>query len=206
MSPELSNNQNPPENPIRHTGPEDTLPSYTRRRMMRTAGAALVGAAAFAPKTTLAVESSASDTSPKTSLDLTGKSAIVTGAARGIGRTIALALANAGADVMAIDVAGPASPVVRYPSASREELDETVRLVQAQKRRCLPVIADIRDLDALRKATKQANQEFGKIDIVVANAAIQVYLPLVEITDQEWKDVIDVNLTGTANTIRAVLT
>ncbi len=116
-----------------------------------------------------------------------------------------MALAQAGADIMGIDIAGVASPEVIYTPASPDELEETGRLVQAQKRRFIGVPADTRDLAALRAAVERAQKEFGKVDIAVADAGIQVYAPLAEMNDRQWKDVIDVNLTGTANTMRAVI-
>ena len=142
---------------------------------------------------------------PAFNFSLNGKFAIVTGAARGIGRAIAVGLASAGADVMGIDIAGVASPEVTYESATKQDLDETGRLVKMQQRRFIPVVADIRDLGALKKAADLAVKEFGKIDILVGNAAIQVYTPVAKMNDRQWKDVIDVNLTGTVNSVRAVL-
>jgi NAD(P)-dependent dehydrogenase (short-subunit alcohol dehydrogenase family) len=136
-------------------------------------------------------------------LKLSGKRAVVTGAARGIGRGIAVALASAGADVMGLDIAGPVSPAPQYPPATLDDLRYTGELVQKQGVRWAEVRADIRDLSALRDAADRAKREFGGLDIVVANAGIQTFAPLLEMTDAQWRDVIEVNLTGTANTIRA---
>jgi NAD(P)-dependent dehydrogenase (short-subunit alcohol dehydrogenase family) len=134
---------------------------------------------------------------------LAGKTAVVTGAARGIGRAIAVAFAEQGADIMGIDIAGPVSPASEAEPATREDLDETGRLVTEQGRRFVPVVADVRDLDALRKAADDAEREFGRIDILVGNAGIQTFVPLLAMDDAHWHDVIDVNLTGYANTLRA---
>jgi NAD(P)-dependent dehydrogenase (short-subunit alcohol dehydrogenase family) len=87
--------------------------------------------------------------------------------------------------------------------ATAEELDETVRLAQQYGHRAQAVRADIRDIAALRTVADQVEQQFGKIDIVVANAAIQRWMPLLDMQDSDWRDVIDNNLNGTANTIRA---
>ena len=76
-------------------------------------------------------------------------------------------------------------------------------MIRALGRRVETVRADIRDIAALRKIADQTEQQFGKIDIVVANAAIQRWKPLLEMDDADWRDVIDNNLNGTANTIRA---
>ena len=183
------------------------------RRQMLAASAALASASLFpsqrasasAPGSASASETSQSDTSPHINFSLAGKSAIVTGAARGIGRAIALALAADGADVMGIDICGPVNPSIVYPPASPEELRETGKLVEKYQRRWIGVQADVRDLGALKAAAERAEKEFGKIDIVVADAGIQIYGPLAEMTDENWNDVIAVNLTGSANTIRAVV-
>lgn len=134
---------------------------------------------------------------------LKGKTVVITGAARGIGRALAVAFAAEGADVMGVDIAGPVSPVSEAAPATRADLDETGRLVSSHGRRFIPVVADVRDIEALRRAAAQTEQEFGHIDIVIANAAIQTMKPLLEMNDHEWRDVIDVNLNGYANTIRA---
>ena len=134
---------------------------------------------------------------------LTGKVAVVTGAARGIGRAIAVEMAANGADVVAIDIAGPVSPASNAKPATPEDLSETLRQIKAYGRRGDIIRADIRDIGALRAAADKVNREYGKIDIVVADAAIQRWKPLLEMEDSDWTDVIENNLNGTANTIRA---
>jgi NAD(P)-dependent dehydrogenase (short-subunit alcohol dehydrogenase family) len=134
---------------------------------------------------------------------LAGKVAVVTGAARGIGRAIAVEFAANGADVVAIDIAGPVSSASNAIPATPEELAETVRQIQAYGRKGESIRADIRDIAALRTAADKIETDYGKIDIVVANAAIQRWKPLLEMADSDWDDVIGNNLNGTANTIRA---
>jgi NAD(P)-dependent dehydrogenase (short-subunit alcohol dehydrogenase family) len=134
---------------------------------------------------------------------LTGKVAVVTGAARGIGRAIALELAANGADVVAIDIAGPATRANSASPATPADLKETVRQVHGWGRRGQSIQADVRDIAALRRAADHVEQAFGRIDILVANAAVQFWKPLLELEDDEWRDVIDINLNGAANTIRA---
>ncbi len=134
---------------------------------------------------------------------LTGKVAVVTGAARGIGRAIAVEFAANGADVVAVDIAGPVSTASNAEPATREELAETVRQIQAFGRKGEAIRADIRDIEALRTIAGNVTKQYGKIDIVVADAAIQRWKPLLEMEDSDWHDVIDNNLNGTANTIRA---
>ena len=134
---------------------------------------------------------------------LTDKIAVVTGAARGIGRAIAVEFAANGADVIVIDLAGQVSPANDAKAATPEDLAETVRQIKAYGRRGESIRADIRDIAALRSAANTVESKYGKIDIVVANAAIQRWKPLLEMEDFEWRDVVDNNLNGTANTIRA---
>nr|GFC78739.1 hypothetical protein [Tanacetum cinerariifolium] len=131
---------------------------------------------------------------------LQGKTAVITGAARGIGRAIAVAYAREGAAIMGIDKAAEVSPTTAYPVATPADLAETQRLVEAEGGRFIPVTLDIRDLGALRAAAQRAQQELGSVDILVANAGIQVFAPLLDMDDAHWHDVIDTNLTGTANT------
>jgi NAD(P)-dependent dehydrogenase (short-subunit alcohol dehydrogenase family) len=134
---------------------------------------------------------------------LTDKVAVVTGAARGIGRAIAVEFAANGADVIAIDIAGPVSPASNARPATPAELAETVRQIKTYGRRGEAIRADIRDIAALRAAADRVEKTYGRIDIVVADAAIQRWKPLLEMEDADWRDVIDNNLNGTANTIRA---
>jgi NAD(P)-dependent dehydrogenase (short-subunit alcohol dehydrogenase family) len=112
-------------------------------------------------------------------------------------------MAANGADVVAIDIACPVSPASNAVPATPEELEETVRMIQGFGRRSQSIKADIRDIGALRAAADQIEQMFGKIDIVVPNAAIQRSMPLLQMEDTDWRDVIDNNLNGTANTVRA---
>ena len=134
---------------------------------------------------------------------LTGKVAVVTGAARGIGRAIAVEMAANGADVIALDIAGPVSPASNAKPATPEELAETVRQIQAYGRKGEALRLDIRNIKALRAAADTVEKKYGKIDIVVADAAIQRWKSLLEMEDSDWHDVIENNLNGTANTIRA---
>jgi NAD(P)-dependent dehydrogenase (short-subunit alcohol dehydrogenase family) len=148
-------------------------------------------------------DKSAGPIRPGRGSSLTGKVAVVTGAARGIGRAIAVEFAANGADVVAIDIAGPVSLASNAKPATPEELEETIRQIQAYGRRGQSIRADIRDIAALRQAADAVERDFGQIDIVVADAAIQRWVPLLQMQDSDWNDVIDNNLNGTANTIRA---
>jgi NAD(P)-dependent dehydrogenase (short-subunit alcohol dehydrogenase family) len=140
---------------------------------------------------------------PNRGSSLEGKVAVVTGAARGIGRAIAVEFAANGADVVALDIAGPVSPTADAIPATEDELKETVAQIQHYGRRTTAVKADIRDIATLRQIADRVEHEYGKIDIVVANAAIQGWKPLMEMDDMDWRDQIENNLNGTANTVRA---
>ena len=115
------------------------------------------------------------------------------------GRAIAVEMALNGADIAAIDICGPVSPASDAKPATPADLDETVRQVRGYGRRCIRIEADIRDIGKLRHAAAHIQQEYGRIDIVVADAAIQRWKPLLEMEDSDWRDVIDNNLNGTAN-------
>lgn len=134
---------------------------------------------------------------------LEGKVAVITGAARGIGRSIAVTFAREGAIIMGIDKAAEVSSTTAYPVATADDLAETGRLVEAEGGKFIGVALDTRDLSALRQAAERAERELGPVSVLVANAGIQVFAPLLDMTDAQWHDVIDVNLTGTANTVRA---
>jgi NAD(P)-dependent dehydrogenase (short-subunit alcohol dehydrogenase family) len=135
---------------------------------------------------------------------LRGKAAIVTGAARGIGRATAVAFAREGANVMGIDISGPVSSTLEVVPATSAELAETGRLVEAVGARWCAAHLDQRDLVALRAAADKARATFGRLDVLFANAGIQGFKAILDWEDADWHDTIDVNLTGTCNAIRAI--
>jgi NAD(P)-dependent dehydrogenase (short-subunit alcohol dehydrogenase family) len=112
-------------------------------------------------------------------------------------------LAVNGKDVAAIDIAGVVRTASNAKPARQEDLDETIRRVKAAGRRGMAIKADVRVIAAMRKAADDIEKAFGKINIVVGDAAIQRWKPLLEMEDADWRDVIDNNLNGTANTLRA---
>jgi NAD(P)-dependent dehydrogenase (short-subunit alcohol dehydrogenase family) len=128
---------------------------------------------------------------------------VVTGAARGIGRATAVAFAREGADIIGLDICGLVDPRSGVTPSTPQDLEETGRLVRASARRWLGIKLDQRDLAALRAAAVQAEQQFGGIDILFANAGTQSFHPLLEMEDADWHITIDVNLSGTANALRA---
>ena len=135
---------------------------------------------------------------------LAGRIAIVTGVARGIGRAAAVALAREGADIAGFDAAGPVSSTLDVAPATTGDLDETGRLVEAAGGRWMAERFDQRRFPTFRDAVARVNTRFGGIDILFANAGIQAFKPILEMEDADWHDQIDVNLTGTANALRAV--
>lgn len=135
---------------------------------------------------------------------LAGRVALVTGAARGRGRAHAVALADAGADVIITD--GPVGlTTVPYDLPAPDELDQTAKLVEDLGRRCLSGLADVRDADALAALVARGVDELGRIDIGVANAGICTFGKSWELPKAQWQEMIDVNLTGTFNTVQALL-
>lgn len=134
---------------------------------------------------------------------LNGKTAVVTGAARGIGRAVAIAFAKSGAGVAGIDICAPVDPHSGVTPATRADLEETGRLVGAAGARWKGVVLDQRNLSALRSAATDLEHEYGGVDILFANAGTQAFRPLLEMQDSDWHITIDVNLNGTANAIRA---
>ena len=97
--------------------------------------------------------------------------AVITGAARGQGRSHAVALAEQGADIIAVDICADID-AIPYPLGTKSDLDETVRLVQDAGRRAVPVVADVRDLAALEAGVQAGIDDLGDIDIVIANAGV----------------------------------
>ncbi|KXF53510.1 oxidoreductase [Rhodococcus sp. SC4] len=134
---------------------------------------------------------------------LDGRVALVTGAARGQGRAHALTLAREGADVIALDIADQIDSVP-FPMATLDDLAETERLVKELGRRVIAVQADVRSQEQVDQAVSRGLSEFGGIDICVANAGIWQLAPLWEMTEQQWCEVLDVNLHGLFRTVRAV--
>ncbi|MFE7792761.1 mycofactocin-coupled SDR family oxidoreductase [Streptomyces sp. NPDC057460] len=132
-----------------------------------------------------------------------GKIALITGAARGQGRSHAVRLAQEGADVVITDVCHDISDALPYPLATKAELEETAELVRATGRRCVAVEADVRHFAEMRSAVDAATAEFGRLDVVVANAGVMSSGHAWELSEEAWDVVVDVNLKGAWNTVRA---
>lgn len=134
---------------------------------------------------------------------LDGRVAFITGAARGQGRAHAVRLASEGARIAGVDICAPLP--VEYEPATEADLEETVRLVEATGQAMLGLHGDVRRLADMQKSVAATLETFGRIDIVVANAGILTAGLLWELTEEQWHDMIDTNLTGVWHTIKAVV-
>jgi (+)-trans-carveol dehydrogenase len=126
---------------------------------------------------------------------LDGQVALITGAARGQGRSHALRLAAEGADIIAVDACAPVR-TAPYEMGTEADLAETVRQVEALDRRIIARRADVRNESGLRTAVDEAVAELGRLDIIVANAGIFSVGASESLDLETWQDMIDINLTG----------
>jgi SDR family mycofactocin-dependent oxidoreductase len=133
---------------------------------------------------------------------LQGRVALITGAGRGQGRSHALALAAEGADIVALDICHDLKSVA-YELSTPEDLKQTVAQVEALDRRALGIQGDVRELPALTGAVQAALENFGRLDIVCANAGIASFVPGVGL--EGWAEVAGTNLVGVMNTLHAAL-
>jgi (+)-trans-carveol dehydrogenase len=133
-----------------------------------------------------------------------GKVAFITGAARGQGRSHAIRLAQEGADIIAVDVCEDVD-TVPYKGATEADLAETVKQVEALDRRIVAHKADVRDYSGLKKALDDGVAQLGKLDIVSANAGIFSTAPTAELTEEQWGQMIDINLNGVWRTCKAAI-
>ncbi len=147
------------------------------------------------------------EVSASRALPLAGRVALVTGAARGQGRSHAVKLAADGAAVIAVDVCAEIA-TTSYDGASRADLDATAAAISEAGGRATTAVADTRDTDALAAALVDGLDELsddGHLDIVVANAGIAGGAPITDMTSAEWGEMIDINLTGVWNTVRVAV-
>lgn len=138
---------------------------------------------------------------------LDGKVAFITGVARGQGRSHAVRLAAEGADIVGVDICADIASN-GYAMASRDELDETIALVEAKGGKMVGSVADVRDYHALKSALDAGVAHFGRLDIVLANAGIatMAFRELsIEEELEQWTDVLDVNLVGAFHTAKAAI-
>ncbi|MEU5635914.1 SDR family oxidoreductase [Streptomyces rishiriensis] len=136
---------------------------------------------------------------------LNGRTAIITGAARGLGRAISETFAAHGADLVLIDIAHDLAGVP-YPLGSRTQLARTAKTCEKHDSAVIAIESDIRNLDSVTSAVSQALDRFGTVDILVNCAGIAAPSGTVvhEITEEEWSLMLDVDLTGSWRMTRAV--
>ena len=132
--------------------------------------------------------------------NISGRVALVTGAARGQGRSHAVRLAELGAHVVVVDICADVASIP-YAQPGPDDLAETARLVEETGRSAVAVVADVRDVAAMAGAVDSALSRFGRIDVVCANAGVIQLKPATEISASDWADIIGINLTGVWNTI-----
>jgi SDR family mycofactocin-dependent oxidoreductase len=135
---------------------------------------------------------------------LAGQVAVVSGAARGQGRSHALALAREGASIIALDACAPIA-TVPYPLPTKADLEETAGQVEALGGRVIHGVVDVRDLAEMEQFIGDAVADLGRLDIVCANAGISTPAPTLEMTEETWQTTIDINLTGVWKTCKATV-
>ena len=130
-----------------------------------------------------------------------GKVALITGAARGLGRSHAVRLAREGADIIGVDICSDVVGIP-YPLASPDDLDETARLAEEAGARVVTAQVDVRDPDALALAVSRGVDRLSRLDIAVANAGSAVPGPFLLVDDAGWRFCCELNIIGTASTFR----
>jgi SDR family mycofactocin-dependent oxidoreductase len=133
-----------------------------------------------------------------------GKRVLITGAARGMGRSHAVRLAEEGADLVLVDICAPISGL-DYPLATEADLEETAKLVRKHQRTALTYVVDVRDAETMKAAVSEAVSELGGLDAAVANAGVLTVGPWDATTPEQWRLVLDVNLIGVWNTCAAAI-
>ncbi|WP_307873812.1 MULTISPECIES: mycofactocin-coupled SDR family oxidoreductase [unclassified Frankia] len=133
-----------------------------------------------------------------------GKVAVITGAARGQGRALAVRLAREGADLIALDICAPVGSLP-YGVATADDLAETEKLVRDLGRQIVARPVDVRDLTGVEEAVRAGVESLGRLDYVAANAGVISYGRVWELTPDQWRTVIDINLTGVWHTVRATV-
>jgi NAD(P)-dependent dehydrogenase (short-subunit alcohol dehydrogenase family) len=196
-------------NPIRGEASLEALQGPSRRQMLT---ATTLGAVSMAASSLLGRSPAASQTAAKPDLDqalknqeLEGKTAFITGGARGIGLATAEELAKAGANIVLYDIASPTLPHVQYPLAAGRDFEQAKARVEALGVRCLTFKGDVRDRDAQARAMDQAVKAFGSLDIAVANAGISQAGAIEEFSSEDISTVFEINVAGAIKTTQAAV-
>ncbi len=196
-------------NPTHGEASRGALKGPSRRQMLT---ATTLGAASMAAASLLGKSPAASQTAAKPDRDrawqnqeLKGKTAFITGGARGLGLAIAEELAQAGANIMLYDVASRTLPNVQYPVGTDRDLEQAKARIEALGVRCLTFKGDVRDRDAQSRAMGQAVKTFGSLDIVVANAGISQAGAIEEFSSEEISTVFEINVAGVIKTTQAAV-
>ena len=176
----------------------ETKTMTSRRDLLVGAAGAAAATAAIAS----APSAMAAETGAEAKGEFVGKSAFVTGAARGIGLACAESLAAQGANIVLFDIAAQI-PEVPYPLASADDLAKAKAKIEAYGVKCIAVAGDVRDFDAQKSAMDQAIEAFGSLDFIVANAGITQTGSLEQFSEEELSLIIDINLKGVIKTIQA---
>lgn len=135
---------------------------------------------------------------------LDGKVVFITGGGRGQGRAHAIVSAREGADIVFVDTTKPFD-TVPYPHTTADDMAETVKQVESLDRRVLAIEADVRDQVALDSAVAAGIAQFGQIDCLIANAGIWTLAPVATMSRETWQEMIDINITGVFQSVKAVV-
>ncbi len=183
----------------------------SRRDFIKKAGIVAASGVALAslPTSGISLASPSDENANSSSKDkpLKGRTALISGAARGIGLAMAVKLAQDGANIAMLDIASPnaLSDIISYPLSSRQDLEQAVALVKQQGVNAIPLIADVRDRAQMLAATNKAAQTLGSIDIVIANAGISNGAGFENESNKIFKGIMEVNVAGVANTIHPAI-
>jgi NAD(P)-dependent dehydrogenase (short-subunit alcohol dehydrogenase family) len=188
---------------------QKTLTSPSRREVIKAGALGVVAVAAssvVAARTASSQEGTVlaqSSSSGSTSKELSGKTAFITGGARGIGLATAEEMAKAGANIVLYDIASGQIPDVGYPVANERDLQSAKAKIEALGAKCLAIKGDVRNQQAQKSAMEQAVKNFGSLDIVVANAGITQIGKIEEFSEREISVVFDINVAGIIKTTQA---
>ncbi|MGD2034188.1 MAG: SDR family NAD(P)-dependent oxidoreductase [Bacteroidales bacterium] len=169
---------------------------FTRRDVIKTSGLSL---AAMAVPSALTSTGSRQKRSPKK-----GRVAFITGGARGIGLKTAETFAKDGADIVLFDIADQI-PGIRYPLSTPADLDKAKKKIEALGSKCLAIRGDVRNMSDLNKAVQRTVDEFGRLDFLVANAAVTQVGPAESYDDAIIRDLLAINVGGVLKTIQAAI-